>query len=290
MVYVIIKTAKRANSFRYQPLSNQTDIGVSRMTKRDCTSVSSRKQTKINVGDVFTNNQGCTAKVVSYLGAHKVLIEYEDSFRYQTYVRAQHLRSGNFKNPYFPISYGIGFFGVGDFKGFCDGGVTPEYDAWRGMLRRCYSDSVHLKHQSYADCYVCDDWHDFQVFAEWYTSHDYYNLDYHLDKDIIITGNKLYSEETCSLVPAELNALLTDSLAIRGLHPLGVSYNKSKGKYSSRVMRNSKCERLGYFDCPNEAHNAYVVAKEAYVKEKALEWKGRIEDRVFNALMAWTVE
>jgi len=33
----------------------------------------------------------------------------------------------------------------------------------------------------------------------------------------------------------------------------------------------------------------YKKAKESYVKEVALFWQGRIEDKVFEKLMKWTV-
>ena len=43
------------------------------------------------------------------------------------------------------------------------------------------------------------------------------------------------------------------------------------------------------YTTPEEASAAYVEAKEAYVKELALEWKDKIEPRAFEALMNWTV-
>ena len=36
--------------------------------------------------------------------------------------------------------------------------------------------------------------------------------------------------------------------------------------------------------------NAYKVAKEAFVKEQANKWKGKIDDRAYNALMNYEVE
>lgn len=58
----------------------------------------------------------------------------------------------------------------------------------------------------------------------------------------------------------------------------------------SQLRINGKTKYLGSFDCPDEAHQVYKKAKEAYVKEKALEWKDRIESRVFQALINWELK
>ena len=49
-------------------------------------------------------------------------------------------------------------------------------------------------------------------------------------------------------------------------------------------------EHLGLFNTEIEAFNAYKTAKEAFVKEQANKWKGKIDDRAYNALMNYQVE
>ena len=39
-----------------------------------------------------------------------------------------------------------------------------------------------------------------------------------------------------------------------------------------------------------EDFNAYKQAKEAFVKEQASKWEGKIDDRAYNALMNYEVE
>ena len=51
--------------------------------------------------------------------------------------------------------------------------------------------------------------------------------------------------------------------------------NKNKGKQ----------EHLGYFKTELEAFNAYKQAKEAFVKEQANKWKGKIDERAYEALI-----
>ena len=56
--------------------------------------------------------------------------------------------------------------------------------------------------------------------------------------------------------------------------------NKNKGR----------SEYLGYFKTEIEAFNAYKKAKEAFIKEQAEKWKGKIDDRAYEALMDYQVE
>lgn len=78
-------------------------------------------------------------------------------------------------------------------------------DTWRGMLRRGYSEECKTKHKTYRECVVCQEWHLFSTFKEWFDKH--YVEGWHLDKDILVKENKVYSPETCCFVPSEINAL-----------------------------------------------------------------------------------
>lgn len=46
---------------------------------------------------------------------------------------------------------------------------------------------------------------------------------------------------------------------------------------------------LGGYATEEEASAAYVVSKEALMKTVAKEWRGKIEEKVYHALMEWTV-
>lgn len=259
------------------------------MTAMNCTVKKRSKQPSISIDDIFTTNQGCTVRVIGYLSSKKVLVKYNDDFNHRVYVTAQNLRNGNLKNPYRPNIYGVGFFGVGEFRGSFDGKPTPEYDAWRSMLARCYDSKTHKVRPTYIDCSVDSNWHNFQVFAKWYVNHQNYGLGYHLDKDILIDGNKVYSESTCLLIPLEINCLLGNTVSGRIL-PAGVTYNKSKGMYEAQLGIRGASTYLGSFDDPDEAHKAYVIAKERMVKDSAKKWASVIGGRAFDALMAWRVK
>lgn len=251
---------------------------------------------KIKVGDVFTNNQGCRAVVVQYKNYRDITIEFLDEHKYQKVVQKRYLDRGGFDNPYFKSVCGVGFLGVGDFKtsekltnekGVVCYPHTKEYYIWSAMIRRCYSDDSLEKRPTYNNVNVCKEWHNFQNFAKWYKSQKKYGGDYHIDKDLISSDSKSYSPESACLIPSEINAVI--SIGYR--HRVGSigAYKTKKGRYQCFFGKNGESFNVGTFDTEQEAHQAYVIAKEAYVKEVANKWRGRIDERVYEALMAWSV-
>lgn len=244
----------------------------------------------IKKGDIFPTNQGYSVSVIDYINCTKVLIEFNDDNKHQATVEAGNLRKGAIRNPYHPSVYGKGCFGAGDFVSSVNHKLTSEHQAWSSMMDRCYGEKTQMKQPTYLGCSVHPDWLNFQNFAKWYTENEYYGLGYHLDKDILFAGNKEYSSDKCVLVPKAINNLLIDSGASRGEHPIGVSFYTERNKFAAELKIDGKRTVIGYFDCPNEAYQAYKTAKEAYVKAKATEWKDRIDPRVFTALMNWRLE
>ena len=110
-----------------------------------------------------------------------------------------------------------------------------------------------------------------------------------LDKDILQKGNKLYSKDTCCFVPHEINMLLTKRDNARGEYPIGVCFHKASGKFMAYLTINGKMKFLGRFTTPEEAFQAYKLAKEAYIKAVAEKWKHLLDNRVFQALMVYEV-
>ena len=245
------------------------------------------KHNIIKVGDYFeTNNGGCF--VVDYKDNRNVYIDFVGYEGLTHKVNADDLRKKAVKNYYKPDIFGKGFFGIGEYKSVINGKSTEEYESWSGMMERGYSPKLKEKHPTYRDCSVCEEWHDFQVFAKWYTLQKFYGHGYSLDKDLLVKGNKLYSPETCTLLPRGLNSMLSAPNKSKSGLMLGV--RKEGTRYSSRIGLGSFGRKyLGSFNTEIEAHEAYVTARERYIKNKALEWANRIEWEAFVALMDWTV-
>lgn len=259
------------------------------MTDRNYTCVAdamqSSKKKPLNIGDVFITKQGCKLKVIEYKNNSNVLIEFQDNFKYRKLVRKRHVLDGLIKNPYHKSVVDIGYVGVGRFLTSIKGKATVEYSTWTAMIQRCYSKEIQKKCPTYEDCTVCDEWHNFQNFAEWYTSQEHYELGYEIDKDLLIEGNRIYSPDTCVLAPKELNSLLNKQEKARGKYPIGVCFDRNKNKFLASVRMNGKQVYLGRYENPHEAAEVYQKAKKQYILKKALEWKDQIDERLFDALI-----
>jgi len=182
----------------------------------------------------------------------------------------------------------IGNYTKGKYKSYSEGSLTKEYRLWKSMLNRCYGKSTPTRKPTYKGCTVSDNFKDFQFFAEWCNNQvGFGNEGWQLDKDILIKGNKVYSEDNCCFVPKEINCLFLDHQAKRGNCPIGVSYHKPQNNYQVSLSKYGKVHNLGYFLDPINAHKHYIVAKILHVKEIALSYKEAIDQRVYEALMAW---
>ena len=185
------------------------------------------------------------------------------------------------------LSFGVGYNSKGKHKSTKNGKFTGAYLTWRNMLKRCYDEKNRTRYPSYGDCTIDEKWHDFQDFADWFEDHDYSNMGYQLDKDILHPKNKIYSPDKCCFVPRQLNTLIIGSEAARGAYPQGVSYCKIKQKIKVQMKKDGVNSILGFFDDVETAVKTYKEAKECHVKHKASQWRGRISEDVFDALMAW---
>ena len=148
-------------------------------------------------GFVHTNRSGNAFRVVKYVWNREVYIEAVDTVTYLC-VRADILRQGTFKDRRAPSVLGVGFIGYGNHVAHKKGKATKKYTTWQNMFERCYCPKYQEKQPTYIGCSVAKEWHDFQVFGEWYEEH--YIEGYHLDKDIIEEGNRVYSPDYCKFV------------------------------------------------------------------------------------------
>ena len=240
------------------------------------------------VGKRFENKQGDWCTIIEYISATKIVIEFDGYPDNLKQVAVAALKNGSFKNNYKPTIYGKGYIGDGKYQGSKKDGTDFVYGIWNNMLARNYDPYTQSKQPAYIGCSVCDEWLCFQNFADWYMNHQSYGLGYNLDKDLLGRDNRVYSPETCTMLPPELNVMISGSTASKNGMPLGVG--KIDKGYTARLNKGREGrEYLGYYKTAEEAHKVYVEAKERYVKNKALEWANRIEWEAFVALMNWTV-
>ena len=242
------------------------------------------------VGKVCKSLNSGDFKIVKYNDYENVEIQFLKT-GFETVVQLGSIRNGEVKDPYSPSVFGVGVVGT-KYPSMINGVQTKEYELWKSMLRRCYSDKYQKKYPTYEGCKVSDIFKSYEHFYEWCNKQIGFDNDgFHLDKDLLIKGNKVYSEDSCVFIPQEINTLLTKSTSSRGEHLIGVCWHKARKAFMAQVGKGKgKLKHLGYFTTEIEAFNAYKEAKESFVKEQANKYKSRIDPRAYEALMKYKVE
>lgn len=129
---------------------------------------------------------------------------------YETIAERASINYGGVRDNYYPTVAGVGY--IGDFKGNIKGGgdyrVFDIYNAWSGMLQRCYNPDCHA-YPTYGAIGVRVDerWHNFTNFLADapllpnYQKKAIYRDKYELDKDYlqyaIPKSQRIYSPQTC---------------------------------------------------------------------------------------------
>lgn len=241
----------------------------------------------VNVGEVYENNVGLKFVVIEYNGCNDVKVKFVDS-SYTTFSTTGNIRSGSVKDKMSPSVYGVGVVGVNSIS--TNRKPHQEYVFWNSMLQRCYDLSYKLKRPTYIGCTSSNNFKYYPYFKDWCNKQvGFGNKGWCLDKDILVKGNKLYSEDTCCFVPREINSLFALSGNTRGLNPIGVQFNLEEGNYSARVSRDGKHCHIGTYETKEDAFLWYKEAKELHIKSVAKRWFGKIDQNVFNALMTYEV-
>ena len=237
----------------------------------------------VKEGDIFTNTDGCEYVVLKYNGSRNVLIRFLDTDAHEMIVETGSIFKGCIKNPFHRRALGVGFMGVGAYssgvKESPDRGAA--YRKWKCMLERCYGcrDLV-----AYKDVVVCEEWHNFQNFANWATEQKgFTEKGWELDKDILSNGVKIYSPETCAFIPKQINSFLVQSPSRDARLPHGVLAVSDGFLATAKVC--GKRLRIGLFKTCDDAEKAYIEFKTERLRELAEFWKDRLDIRVYDALM-----
>ena len=102
---------------------------------------------KLRLGEEKYNHQGCLMKIVEYNSQKDIVVEFQDKYKARINARYDQFSIGNIKNPYYQNIYGVGM--VGDkYPVTINGVVVKEYQAWQGIIRRCYDkkQKINIKH------------------------------------------------------------------------------------------------------------------------------------------------
>lgn len=243
----------------------------------------------------------------NYQGLHMIIVEYReyddidvmfDDGYIKEHVHYSEFKNGTIRNHMIKEIYGVGI--LGDIKTKNNGRITKEYSTWSNMLQRCYDPKRHEEFPRYKGCIVCEEWLYFPNFVKWCHSQNNWNKvmenpsSYHIDKDIINKGNKIYAPYNCSFVPGIVNGLFCKSNAIRGKYPIGVSLTPKTSKFRARCNNPLTKKHIVHygFSTPEAAFEQYKKDKEMIIKQVAQEEynKGNIIKSCYEAMMKYEVE
>lgn len=242
----------------------------------------------LKVGQRFKSKSYGYFTIHEYVGAYGVYAKFEDT-GYVSKTSAGNIRKGLVRDNLAKTVRGVGCFGVGPFKSRHpnNGPCTKEYGTWSSMIFRCYADSRDESvFRNYSDCSVCEEWHNFQNFAEWcQTQPEMLFEDSSIDKDIKVKGNKIYSPETCCFVPQYINTDVTGMKHQNSSGKAGVW--KCKDSYISEITMFGAKSNLGNFSSLDDANHVHNRVKEAYISALADIFRVKINPNIYAKLKAW---
>ena len=216
----------------------------------------------MNIGDTYKNKAGIEMTVVEINNSKDIVIEFKSGYRKRT--TSSHVVTGRIKDKLSPSIFGVGIIGDGAHSTTSNSRETKAYKTWKGVLQRCYykceSSNLDL---SYQGCEVCDEWLNFQNFAEWFNkNHPMDGSSYQLDKDIKVIGNKVYSPEFCMIIKTRANQLIKEKSKVTLNETIGVHFCKDRMKYvSSASSESSKKRKIKRFASKDDAYNYYISGK-----------------------------
>lgn len=234
------------------------------------------------IGEERIMNNGLKAKIIEVYNYRNITVEFEDGYTIRNRTYSNFVR-GTIKNPYAKKTFGIGY--SGNYEDY----NSKAHSVWIAMLGRCYktTDKAY-KNYGAIGVKVCEKWKCFANFQKWYNENIYEieNEKVHLDKDILVDGNNIYSPETCIFVPQRINKMFETK---KSNLPRGVRQNKSKTKYCAtiRVYKDGESEQinLGTFDTIELAEKTYNNARSIIIKNTAEEYKDKIPKKLYDRLI-----
>ena len=234
-----------------------------------------------HLGEVKENNKGTKMKIIAYRKASDIDVEFLDEHHYvKTHTMYQLFKDGCIKNPYDPCLSEIGYIGVGNYITGTSKKHTDEYHCWRNLLDRCYTKKLSEKYPAYYDiAECCEEWKNFQIFAEWFNDHKYDigNERLHLDKDIKYKGNKIYSPYHCILIPQSINEQFRDSNGRKKEKDADLPYTIHRTK-NGMFEVSHRGVSLGKYDNLKESIIIYENTKRKYISELVERYKNMPED------------
>lgn len=246
----------------------------------------SKVRSDVHPGAIFSTNNFGNIMVLEVKDTWNVTVAFLEHFCIVN-VSAGNIRNGGVKNPMKPSVYGVGFIGIGPYKAW-NGRSTKAYAVWTDMLRRVYAPPEEFVRRVYEGTSVHSHWHNFQNFAHWYyrklEPFGVVDFKWHLDKDLLVPGNRQYGPETCCVIPHTINVLFTDHAFGRGNYPLGVSSQNGR-RFQTVMTTSGKYTFVGSYETIAEAQLAYWKRKFKAIQKTTIQyWQYLPEPLAFRLL------
>lgn len=236
------------------------------------------------LGEINVNKYGSEYKIIEYKNARNILVQFDNGYvKRSTY---KEFKNGSIKSPFCKSVYGIGYIGIGDYKVSINCKLTDCYNCWNSMLRRV----TGRNSTCYKGCSVCEEWLCYQNFAKWWHE-NYYDCGekLELDKDIKVVNNKIYSPDTCLLVPHSINSLFCKSTKSRGKYPLGIS--RYENLYVATVSNKREgCLITKAFKDFNKAREFYFFEKKKIINKICDEYADKIPKEILRYVKIYKIE
>lgn len=201
---------------------------------------------------------------------------------------------GEVKDFFAPVVFGKGYLGEIGYNKNIQVNKLLDYSHWKKMLQRttevgrCSSSTADVSR--YEDVICSDDFYNFSKFHEFWEKQSnledllyYFNnvdkkIGINLDKDILVRGNRIYSSETCCIVPTCINmAVVTRKSNENSNYPccvylhqsgvivkMSISYCCDERNIDSYLRNNcsgkSFIKSFNFDKCNRSIHRDYYVA------------------------------
>lgn len=134
--------------------------------------------------------------------------------------------------------------------------------------------------KSYGDVIVSDEFMGAQQFCDWAVQQDGWGKGYHLEKDLLFKGNRVYSPSTCCFVPAAIN----HGIIVRSTKSI---VTECKDGWQVQFQKNNFKIFLGVYSTEAEGILAYEKYCESYAHKLAEIYKNKISESAFEKLSHW---
>ena len=229
------------------------------------------------IGEVIKNKQGCFMKIIDYDNYNKIVVEFQDEYKFILNSNYGNFKNGTIMNPYHKTYKDVAC--IGNTIAFENYKPKKAYGHWAGMIERCYGKSK--RNMCYKNVVVCEEWLCFENFEKWFNV-NYYEIDGEvmvLDKDIISyykNIDKQYSPRNCCFVPNEIN------IKFKTEDRVAFSDERNKDKKYSASYSNTY---LGSFDNLEDAKKTYCEEKTNVYLQLANKYKNKVPTEIYEVLI-----